>query len=160
MKVLHDFHLVDALFPGNEDLIACDRITLYSTKFAAFIKSPLDIGRRRRVYATPFGRALSKCTLFEDPATFAHPRTLMPLAVVYDYQFSLTDVSYSSFGPSANGGLLRWRITDCCALCLRARDLIWPSHRANDEFPRSIFLLDFHVTFRCIIFVARVARVA
>lgn len=150
--------IVDALFPGNEDLIACDRITLYSTKFAAFIKSPLDIGRRRRVYATPFGRALSKCTLFEDPATLAHPRTLMPLAVVYDYQFSLTDVSYSSFGPSANGGLLRWRIADCCALCLRARDLIWPSNRANDEFARSIFLPNFHVTFRCIIFVARVAQ--
>lgn len=53
VKVLHDLHLVGALFAGNEDLIACDRITLYSTKFAAFIKSPLDIGRRRRGCTPP-----------------------------------------------------------------------------------------------------------
>lgn len=103
----YDVHVRAATCPfdGNEDLIPCDRITLYSTKFAAFIKSPLDIGRRRRVKGctTPYGRALSKCTLFEDPTVLAHPRTLMLLAVVYDYQFSLTVVSYSSFELSANG---------------------------------------------------------
>ena len=117
-------------FDGNEDLVACDRITLYSTKFAAFIKSPLDIGRRRRVmgYATPFGRALSKCTLFEDPAVLAHPRTLMPLAVVYDYQFSLTDVSCSSFGPSVNGESLWWRIADS-----RSFDLICRSFGQDSD---------------------------
>lgn len=63
--------------PTAEDLIACDRITLYSTKFAAFIKSPLDIGtggvEEGRYPAASSGPALSKCTLFEDPATRPSP---------------------------------------------------------------------------------------
>lgn len=37
----------------TEDLVACDRITLYSTKFAAFIKSPLDIGIEGERSGTP-----------------------------------------------------------------------------------------------------------
>lgn len=50
---------------------------------------------RQRYIPAAFSRpVLSKCTLFEDPA---HPRTLMPLTVVYDYQFSLANVSCLSF---------------------------------------------------------------
>lgn len=64
--------------PTAEDLVACDRITLYSTKFAAFIKSPLDIGIGGEgggewYPAVSSEPALSKCTLFEDPATRPSP---------------------------------------------------------------------------------------
>lgn len=86
--------------PTTEDLIACDRITLYSTKFAAFIKSfPRYRHRGTRGVDTPPpppGRHYLSALSLKIPPP-AHPRTLMPLAVVYDYQFSLANVSCLSF---------------------------------------------------------------
>lgn len=85
--------------PTAEDLVACDRITLYSTKFAAFIKSPLDIGiggERSGTPPPPPSRHYLSALSLKIPLP-AHPRTLMPLTVVYDYQFSLANVSCLSF---------------------------------------------------------------
>lgn len=84
--------------PTAEDLVACDRITLYSTKFAAFIKSPLDIGiggEEKCPESLPSWHYLSALSL-KIPLP-AYPRTLMPLTVVYDYQFSPANVSCLSF---------------------------------------------------------------
>lgn len=104
--------------PTAEDLIACDRITLYSTKFAAFIKSPLRYRHRGRggsVYpAASSGPALSKCTLFEDPATRPSPnfnaaRGGLWLPIFPGKRFLLEFRS-----PTANGEPLWWRTDVFC----------------------------------------------
>lgn len=97
--------------PTAEDLVACDRITLYSTKFAAFIKSPLDIGigGEERCPAVSFEPALSKCTLFEDPATRLSPNFNAAHGGLWLPIFPGKRFLLEFRSPTANGEPLWWR---------------------------------------------------
>jgi len=109
--------------PTAEDLIAYDRITLYSTKFAAFIKSPLDIGTRgsRGAPAAFSGPALSKCTLFEDPATRPSPNFNAAHGGLWLPIFPGKRFLLEFRSPTANGEPLWWRTN----VLSRRFGLIW-----------------------------------